>query len=744
MRLFINPYNFVPFQPVEAEKERISREAVYRGMEPLYSGYLTIRLDTKTPLIIPDGAHPKYYDPKGKRYVLDPGTEEKKQLHKEYAFLRIPSADGDGALIPVIPGSELRGMIRSLYETVTNSCVGFLLNDKNISQRVPTFGSLQKRGLLAYEKIDPEDESSERRWVLYSTIAEKIEVTVDKNGNIREKDGGPFTEKNGSFVENHGWVQYNIPVSNKDHYHVAYLQPDEPLFRWDFLTADLKPDNKKNGEPYDALKSALDRDGVSEKRNANQAPNRNLANALEKAKKGGNNMVPVYYFIVHRGEETLVYLSNSSIGRIAQRRKWEEIMGMHAPCSNTDQLCPACLLFGTTNGKGMRGHVRFSDALPVEISSYETHTLQILGEPRTTAFEFYLRKPEDAEGGKVTYWNFDFYGVKKTYMTKGGKRIDRTEYHDLVQASPRGRKMYWHGPIAPDAAKDRMNSTMEALSGSFEFKIYFDEITERQLKDLIWVVTLGENRKDSKRQQKLGHAKPLGYGSVKMIVQKQVVRTITGTTLENAANLSGETEDHEEFQTLFLNTGLDITQGEDIVISPSFSSNPGLAEKSLIIMCNADSTKDFPVRYPTKLDKNGNEFIYTWFSGNRRNAESVKTLPEPTDESLTLEGEWNDTVSGAAVSDISYRRERTISSRHSGDQQSLVSKSQMTGKIDIYYSERGYGFIRPNGGGGKLFFHIRSFKGNDWELTEGAEVIFEKVPSQKRPGTYEARNVRLK
>lgn len=54
--------------------------------------------------------------------------------------------------IPTIPGSELRGMLRSVYEAVTDSCVPFLLDEKPISRRVPTYGALRHRGLLAYEK----------------------------------------------------------------------------------------------------------------------------------------------------------------------------------------------------------------------------------------------------------------------------------------------------------------------------------------------------------------------------------------------------------------------------------------------------------------------------------------------------------------------------------------------------------------------------------------------------------------
>ena len=55
-------------------------------------------------------------------------------------------------------------------------------------------------------------------------------------------------------------------------------------------------------------------------------------------------------------------------GRIAQKRKWADIIGDHSPC-NGKNLCPACLLFGALGNKyGLKSHVRFTDALPEERS----------------------------------------------------------------------------------------------------------------------------------------------------------------------------------------------------------------------------------------------------------------------------------------------------------------------------------------------------------------------------------------
>ena len=651
-QLFVNPYNFIPFGSTIEERRR-SRENLYRGQNRLISGWLEAELDTKTPLIIPDGAHPEYWDTDNKRYVQDPDEDQKKKLHKEYKFFRIPGEDGEGER-PVIPGSELRGMLRSVYETATDSCVAFLLDDKPISQRVPAFGSLRKRGLLAYEETI--SGSGIRRWVLYSTYAERKEVEPD-GGRLKYKDGRAVTEKNGDYIENHGWLQYNIPVNPKGKYSIAYLRENEKIYTWDFIGEDGKPDEIKNEEPYRALKSAL-QDRPKGLKNRNEVPNRNLQNALERAKQGKDNKIPVYYFMVKRGDETLVYLSNSSIGRIAQRRKWKEIMGAHAPCDNTDRLCPACLLFGTVRDRGLKGHIRVTDAEPVGDIPLETHTLPILGEPRTSAFEFYLKRPE---GKQATYWNFDFYGEK--VRDSNGK--SHTEYHDLEEAAPRGRKRYWHSMPAADASKSRMNSTVEAANGTFKFRVYFDEVTEEQLQDLIWVITLGDNRKESTKQHKLGHAKPLGYGSVKITVKEKVIRNISAQ------------EDSIEIK-------MDRTEYKDIIPEPGKDLDPE-AVRTLLLMSDTQTIpENIPVEYPTDLDKQN---IFTWFANNRINPDRLKTLPEPGDKELVLSKNGKKTKPKVYNKPENSRPGRTVR-----------TAARISGKVKFYDMDRNFGYIAGEDG----------------------------------------------
>lgn len=68
-----------------------------------------------------------------------------------------------------------------------------------------------------------------------------------------------------------------------------------------------------------------------------------------------------------------------------------------------------------------------------------------------------------------------------------------------------------------------------------------------------------------------------------------------------------------------------------------------------------------------------------------------------------------------------------------------------TGKIKTWINDRGFGFI-TDALGEDVFFHINNnqeLRGKEDFLVEGAVVVFDKRPSSRRKGQYEATNVRL-
>ena len=55
-----------------------------------------------------------------------------------------------------------------------------------------------------------------------------------------------------------------------------------------------------------------------------------------------------------------------------------------------------------------------------------------------------------------------------------------------------------------------------------------------------------------------------------------------------------------------------------------------------------------------------------------------------------------------------------------------------TGTVKWFSSEKGYGFITPDGGGDDVFVHFSKIAGSGFKsLDEGAKVQFETEPGQK-------------
>lgn len=110
------PHYFLPFAScVHRENEPITKE---KFKPELYTGKLICSLKTITPLIIPDTSDEDGF----KLQKQHPG-------HKNYRFFTLNNEIS-------IPGSELRAMVSSVYEAITNSCLRVFEETKCLSWRM--------------------------------------------------------------------------------------------------------------------------------------------------------------------------------------------------------------------------------------------------------------------------------------------------------------------------------------------------------------------------------------------------------------------------------------------------------------------------------------------------------------------------------------------------------------------------------------------------------------------------------
>lgn len=585
----VNPYSFVPLGTAPV---RTSLDACYTG--PLLTGRLDYTLTTDTPLLIPDSA----------KVVKDEKID-----HKRYPFFRLP----DGT--PAIPGSEMRGAMRGVYEAVTNSCLSVLLDstEEPFSQRLPSTNGFKDHGLLG---IDPET----GEWVLYAAdVVDYLKLSEGRDGSLmrngwlnwygREYHNGQHTRLRPDRPS--GWLQFNRPITLRNkNYHVRLLapKPGRPvIFRW------------QDDTPYRALSNILKKSADNDPRSAAHG---DLLAALERVHNGDpaqGGLVPVWYLLADDNGTPRCYLSGASIGRVMQGRSWAEIMGNYAPCADTDALCPGCALFGTVKGKGTSGRVRFTDAEAAQYESLGNKTLPILSGPKPSAYEFYLEKPKSTYETSIGFWNYDFCSLEETKYSPDGTKQTIKKFR-VYTPQPRGRKFYWHSAPRTENERSNQNATLEAMKGTFKGSVYFDRITRAQLEELAFVLTLGENTPASPRLHKIGHGKPVGYGSCKI--------TLTGGELRTLAQQDGA--------LCYTTEPLPL---DSLLAAHGRIDTDSISVKSLLKIADKRSTQGKTVAYPSAADRNGNDKIFNWFTQNRKHAKSLITLPHPLDDNIEIKSE---------------------------------------------------------------------------------------------------------
>jgi CspA family cold shock protein len=114
-------------------------------------------------------------------------------------------------------------------------------------------------------------------------------------------------------------------------------------------------------------------------------------------------------------------------------------------------------------------------------------------------------------------------------------------------------------------------------------------------------------------------------------------------------------------------------------------------------------------------------------------SESSHATGELTDEDMALLKQ--------GVGDKSGRPQSTTATA-SGESSEEAPTDVQTGSVMTYFEEKGFGFLRPDGGGKDIFFHIsRLHQGDATALVPGAKVAYDL--GMDRNGKIAASSVRL-
>ena len=116
----------------------------------------------------------------------------------------------------------------------------------------------------------------------------------------------------------------------------------------------------------------------------------------------------------------------------------------------------------------------------------------------------------------------------------------------------------------------------------------------------------------------------------------------------------------------------------------------------------------------------------------RMPSETSQSPGELTDEDMALLKQ--------GVGDKSGRPQSIATA--SGESAEEVPTDVQTGSVMTYFEEKGFGFLRPDGGGKDIFFHIsRLHEGEATQLVPGTKVAYEL--GMDRNGKIAASSVRI-
>lgn len=744
---FVNPYHFVPL-----DKDPPRREFKVDSLRDpgRLTGWFDCELTTKTPLFIPNTNDSNFF--KSETVGM-----------KSYDFFSYDSPQ-DGkpdekspTKCPVIPGSSIRGAIRTAFEAATNSCLSTIDDKRALYRRVTSGGA--KPGRIVREqdkafKIIPckrygikitdnlRDKPDPRTHKICYNASESVilnpnefedgeEVYIEVGQaypRINKRNGTKMTlfhevkkisKKQDDKCKVKGYIHLGEPFGDTDRkHHESVFVEEQNVKALRLEERDLK-NLLDNFCLYQDETVNQNLKGGNARHNGYQS---NLLNAKDVNSLEFLHGKLVYYSQVPDHDkipsEIRTYLCPAAIGREVFHNRLADLVGSHAPCKCLESLCPACALFGLVGADGKEGgalasRVRFSDAR-ISDSAQEAEfkkplVLPELASPKISASEMYLVKPENEES---RIWNYD-------YLVRPNKKPI------LYKARIQGRKFYWHHEDLQESTgekSDRQVMVRPLEKGNrFAFRVHFDGLSELEMKRLHWVLTLGGSKDHG---HKIGMGKPVGLGSVQIEVQATNLRKVELT----------DDDLTYEIQVIEYLVSSDIKMGtsDHVLDALKRITNLSHIEKNISYpYCVASSGEKIPEHYE-------------WFVGNRQIAnEANAMLPKFESNLRPLTPRSEITLPVYKKYPPGHRDTRNKGSKETSNTSTKpatnsIPRSEQRGQVKFFSDDKGFGFLIPEGGGGDIFVRKSNVQGSS-PLQKGDSVCYYVRQGNKGLEAYDVR-----
>lgn len=438
----IAPYNFVPLDSSILPSANDASSDLYD--KNLLSGTIELKIILKTPIYIRDMDSLEDFVKKQK-------TKSNKPINSNFF-----NVNGT----PRIPGSSIRGMVRTLLEIVTSSKMHFV-DDKNLYFR--KFMNDSKKLIDNYNRRFVKSEKYREGNYNYLKIRYKFEagyLKKEKNGEykvypakINSIDKFQYyrvhnSKVNGSTWKNRQEVYFTVEPVSPSHDARNWYQS---MSRRNIKIECAIVDNISTFPSSGARKGVLIKSGLvghnkhyqwilnerdSNSLNSIEVPLKviddyrndisrdsewDLLDAINK----GEEYVPCFYTTFQQNAKTFVDdIGHTGFSRVRFKNSIRQHINNVSECQEKKDFVES--LFGIVNHQVIAGRVRFDDCIvddSIELSETDSDSIpKILSAPKPTSFQLYLQQDNEHQDELKDY----------------------NEANPSINGSIRGYKLYWH------------------------------------------------------------------------------------------------------------------------------------------------------------------------------------------------------------------------------------------------------------------------------------------------------------
>jgi len=735
-RKALAPYNFVelPEKVVTVSAEQLPDQDQFHTKR--HTGSIECQLSTESPV-----------------YVRAARTLE--QVEKKVASKDVPEFFYVQDINePVIPGSTLRGMLRSLIEIASFGKVAEIAEKRLVYRAVgdTTSHGVRYRDSVMLNEGKHWDQDSREESYYYTPLtragymrkrgsdwviqpAQNIGGTTFARIRIDERffsrltrisncknacriyvKVGPYEylEVKGSFLRVKGTRVTEASATEDDPAYIAgTLARSGYMFSKKTEAVVYPPDEKAESlelgdELVDAYRAQISKE------------QENILGKEGVLIKGQ----PVFYTLNEKDEKKVEFFGHCRMLRLPYTKNPRDYVPEELRRESDIDLAEAIFGFtkklndsddrkGKPKEKRYAGRVMVSDARlvigqeNVWLSPNRSITPRILASPKPTTFQHYL-------------------------VQKNPNKAHLADYASLTPAETviRGSKLYWHkGAVglsdteSKGEVKEKQATKIKPLRAGvqFQFKVHFENLSQEELGALMWVLQIAA---DAQYRLKVGMGKPLGMGAVKIVSQlrlidckERYVDLLGDEDWTKGEKSEADTEKTKQealraFETFVLE-GLDQKTVEQFVDLERI--------QQLLAMLSwpgpgREQTRYMEIERPDPKAKRG----------KRNEYKERPVLPGP----LAL-------VKGSRGS-----QERKVPPKQAGEKALEPTEGLKRGMVQKFGlgPKASFGFIKPNDGSADIFFHISQLQDKQDRIDVGTSVTYKE---RKKESGMEAIEIRI-